>query len=210
MSDDDRGGAEPFDKSETMPIGVVVRASPGVTRWAPTAWRAAAVLPGAGAAIGAELRREETDRGAIVERHVATLPLELHRAETEGYRVALANEPPLVWVVMRPGEDPARDAPEPFLVTASPYEAQDYADSGEELVEALTAPDAVIAWMRDFCAQWHVDTPFVKRRRDKAKVRGDELGVGDRRIRQARDVYRAPGDLKAAAPGAETSDEGEA
>ena len=41
-----------------IPLGVVIRKSPGVTRWAKWSWAAVAVLPGAGPAQWTELRRE--------------------------------------------------------------------------------------------------------------------------------------------------------
>ena len=85
------------ERSISLPLGVVLRRQPGVTRWARWVWRAVAVLPGAGPADWRELRRE----GEAVEYHAATLTLELHRAETEAYRVALTNDPPCVYVVLR-------------------------------------------------------------------------------------------------------------
>ena len=62
----------------SVPLGVVVRKTPGVTRWAAWAWKAVAVLPGAGQAHWKELRRE----GEAVEYHAATLDLTLWAAET--------------------------------------------------------------------------------------------------------------------------------
>ena len=47
----------------SMPIGVVVKRQPGVTRWAKYAWKATSILPGAGDAHWRELRRE----GDVVE-----------------------------------------------------------------------------------------------------------------------------------------------
>ena len=41
-----------------MPLGVVLRRTPGATRWVRHAWRAVAVLPGAGPADGRVLRDE--------------------------------------------------------------------------------------------------------------------------------------------------------
>ena len=181
------------EKSITMPVGVVVRRMPGVTRWAKWAWRAVAVLPGAGPADWRELRRE----GEAVEFHAGTAPLTLWRTETEAYRVALANTPPIVFVVMRNSEtgDPERPL-NLVTVTASAYEAQDYTDSGEEIVEPVPMPAGLIAWVRDFCDRHHKEEPFVKRQR--RGLRGDraEDGKGDARIRQTADVYRVPGTAK--------------
>ena len=148
------------EKTASMPLGIVLRRQPGVTRWARWVWRAVAVLPGAAPADWRELRRE----GDAVEYHAATLTLHLHRADTEGYRVALGNDPPSVYVVLRESEDP--DNPAPLVVhsvTASPFDAQDYTDSGEEIVEPVAMPDALAAWVHRFVEQHHVDTPFVKR-----------------------------------------------
>lgn len=178
----------------SIEVGVVIRRMPGVTRWAKWSWRAVAVLPGAQPAHWRELRREEIDGREAVEFHAATCKVEVHRAETEAYRVALSDEPPSCWVILRRSEK-ADDPHEltVFGVTVSPYEAQDYADSGEEIVERVAMPPAMVAWLADFVALHHEDTPFVKRKRDVARVDQVEDGRGDARIRQASDVFRAPG-----------------
>lgn len=170
-----------------MPLGVVVRKTPGATRWAKWNWRAAGMLPGAGPADWQELRRE----GETVEYHAATLTLTLWAAETEAYRLNLSTRDPAIYLVLRAA---AQDGapPEAALVTASPYEAQDYADSGEEIVEKIPMTEGVAAWVRDFVEAHHDEEPFVKRRRDKTRVDLVEDGKGDARIRQASDVYRAP------------------
>ena len=171
-----------------MPLGVVVRRVPGVTRWVKHIWQAVAVLPGAGDADWKKLRRD----GDSIEYHAATVPLELFRTDTEAYLHGLSTKTPSIYVVMR--EDGAADE-RPLkveLVTASPYEAQDYADTGEELVEKVPMPDGLVAWIRDFVELHHEDEVFIKRRRNKSRVDLKEDGIGDARIRQTSDVYRAP------------------
>ena len=44
-------------KSISMPLGIVIRRVPGMTRWARHVWKAVAVLPGAGKADWKELDR---------------------------------------------------------------------------------------------------------------------------------------------------------
>jgi len=173
-------------KSISMPLGIVIRRVPGVTRWARHVWKAVAVLPGAGKADWKELRRDED----AVEYHAATLPLELFRTDTEAYLHGLSAKVPAIYVVMRSSEN--EHPLEVTLATASPYEAQDYADTGEELVEKVPMPDGLIAWIRDYVELHHEDEVFVKRRRDKTRVDLKEDGIGDARIRQTSDVYRAP------------------
>ena len=146
------------------------------------------MLPGAGPEDWREMRRD----GEWIEYHAATVSLDLHGAETEAYRNALSDGQPSVFVVLR--QEDARDDARPsvLLVTASPYEAQDYADSGEEVVEKVPMPPGLIAWVRDFVDQHHVEEKFIKRKRDRKRVDVIEDGIGDARIRQDADVYRAP------------------
>ena len=145
-----------------------------------------AVLPGAGPADWNEMRRE----GEAVEYHAATLPLTLWAAETESYLANLSDTIPSIYVVLR--EDAGEVPFDAVLVTTSTYEAQDYADSSEEIVEKVAMPDGLIAWVRDFVQEHYEHEEFVKRRRDRARVDLVEDGKGDVRIRQVSDVYRAP------------------
>ncbi len=176
------------DMYATMPLGVVVRRTPGVTRWAAWAWKAVSVLPGAGQARWRELRSD----GDATDYHAATPLLELHGAETEAYLHGISARVPSVYVVMRPTEGSEGPPLDVVLVTASPYEAQDYADSGEEIVEKVPMPEGLVAWVRDFVEAYHEDEVFKKRRRDKTTVGQAEDGVGDPRIAQLSDVYRSP------------------
>lgn len=170
----------------TMPVGIILRKTPGVTRWVAWNWTASAVLPGAGPAEWRVLRRE----GEAVEFHAATVTLELHGAETEAYLHGLSAEIPSLFVVLREADgDPPLEV---VLVTASPYEAQDYTDSGEEIVEKVPMPHGLIAWVRDFVEEYHEDEVFVKRRRDKKRVDLVEDGIGDPRIGKASDIYTSP------------------
>ncbi|MEM7544663.1 MAG: DUF3305 domain-containing protein [Pseudomonadota bacterium] len=185
------------ERSIAMPVGVVVRRSPGATRWAKYAWKAVAVLPGAGPANWQELRREDSAAGEVVEYHAGTLEMTLYRTDTEAYRVALSNEPPTVFVIMDQNEEPdAGGAMKLIGVTASPFEAQDFADTGEEIVEPVPMPAGLIAWVREFVDRHHVDEAFIKRKRRNWSDRAPEDGIGDARVRQAADVYRTPASRK--------------
>jgi len=175
--------------SISIPLGIVVRRTPGVTRWAKWVWKAVAVLPGAGPADWQELRRE----GDVREYHATTVDLELFRSDTEAYLTGISTQMPAIYVVMREATDPdAKHPVEVVLATVSPYDAQDYDDSGEEIVEKVAMPTGLIDWIKAFVDRHHEDEKFVKRRRDERRVDLVEDGVGDARIAQASDVYRAP------------------
>ena len=177
----------------SMPLGIVIRKSPGVTRWAKWVWKAVAVLPGAGPANWHELRREAD----VVEYHATTVTLELHRSEAEAYLSGISTRSPSIYVVLRESTDPdaAQDV-EVLLATASPYEAQDYADSSEEIVELVPMPEGLINWIKTFVNLHYEPEEFIKRKRKNARVDLVEDGVGDARITQLSDVYRAPGQHK--------------
>ena len=178
-------------KPESIPLGIVLRKSPARNNWVRWAWRVTALLPGAGGADWVELRRE----GDVTEWHAATLQLELWRTDTEAYLSELSSKVPSVYVVLREEKDPIEEVErmEPVLATASPYEAQDYLDGGDGIVDAAPMPAGLIALVREFCERHHVEQAFVKRVRDKKRVDLRQDGVGDPRIRQLADVYRAPG-----------------
>ncbi len=164
-------------RQESLPLGVVVERREIEHPWQDFAWRPVAVIPGASPRdpLGPWL---ELARGEDwVRFHAGTLPLELFRKETEGYRVNLSQEPPRVFVCLRGAEDPECDHEvTPFLVTVCPYEAQDYLDSGEEIVEAVAMPEGVVAFVQAYIDEHHVDEPFYKRKR-KGPRRPDESFV---------------------------------
>ena len=173
-----------------VPIGVVLRRTPGVTQWQKWNWTASGVLLGAGPGDWRELRRE----GEVVEFHADTLPMELHGADAEAYLHGLNAAVPCIYVVMRPGtEETPMDI---ILVTASPYEAQDYTDSGEEIVEKVTMPPLLRALVQDFVDTFYEEEEFVKRKRDKKRVDLVQDGIGDPRIGKAADIYASPAQLR--------------
>ncbi len=177
-----------YPNSRVIPVGVVVQRSPSVSRWAKYAWKATAVLPGSAKADWKELRTE----GSVTEFHAATLPLTLFVSDTEAYAHELQARVPSVYVIMRPNEKTGDRPWQVTSVTASPYEAQDYCDSAEELVEKIAMPDGLRAWVTDFVDAHYEEEVFVKRRRKNMNVDKSEDGIGDPRIRQISDVYRAP------------------
>ncbi len=109
--------------------------------------------------------------------HAATLPLELFRKETEAYLYNLGNREPAIYVVLREVEEDGAPHPiEVHLVTASPFEAQDYLDSGEDVVEPVAMPDDVRAWIERFVEEHHEEEKFFKRRPEKMDLDEHKFG----------------------------------
>ena len=169
---------------ERLPLGVVVERRELQSRWIRYGWRPTAVIPGAGPLDPAGTWTLLDSGEGWTKFHAGTLPLELFPKETEGYRLNLSQDPPRIFVVLRTLDDD--DLPHevlPFLVTACPYEAQDYLDSGDDIVEAVAMPEAVIAFVQAYIDRHHVDEPFEKRKRKRwAEQRG---GIGLRSSRNS-------------------------
>ena len=120
------------------------------------------------------------------------MPLELYVSDTEAYVHELQTRAPSVYIVLSP-DDGSPDTPwKVSLVTASPYEAQDYCDSAEVMVEKVPMPEGMQAWVADFVTRHHEEETFVKRKRKnwRADEAGD--GIGDPRISKDSDVYSSP------------------
>ncbi len=151
---------------ERIAVGIVLERRKSKHRWLDYAWKPVAAIAGA----PPRDPRGEWALAAAGEEwthfHAGTLTLELFRKETEGYRVNLSQEPPRLFVVLRDLEDPEVEHPlVPVFVTACPYEAQDYLDSANDLVEPVAMPPELIGFLQAFVDRHHVDQPFKKRKR---------------------------------------------
>lgn len=164
--------------SERLRVGVLLERRHIAHPWQEYAWHAAGVIPGAPDIAGPRLLHQGEGWARY---HMATLDIELFPRETEGYRFNLSQAQPVVYVLWRHENEDTEQQPEVFHVTVCPYEAQDYQDGGDVVVEAVTLPDLVAHWMRFYIARHHVDEPFEKRRRKGHEAAGeaieeDELG----------------------------------
>jgi hypothetical protein len=179
-------------KSVTMPVGIILRRARGATRWAKWIWSVTGLLPGAGAGNWLVLGTE----GDATDYHAATVSLTLYRTDTEAYLTSLNGVPPSVFVILRPIAGDAEGRPEVLTITASAYEAQDYADNGEDIVERVQMPDGLRAWIGQFTQVHHTEEAFIKRKRRDYMTGDTQDGIGDARVRQTADVFRAPRSLK--------------
>jgi hypothetical protein len=162
-------------QSERLAVGVVLERRHIAHIWQEYVWHPVAVLPSAPAVAEPRLLRQGEGWDWY---HMATLELELFPRETDGYRHNLLQTRPLVYVLWRhPQEDP-EGWPVPFHVTVCPYEAQDYLDGGDVVVEGVAMPETVAQWLQDFISRHPVDEPFEKRRRKagRAVAEGDDFG----------------------------------
>ena len=136
-----------MEKQKEIPVGVIVRKSPNKSPWLKWSWKPICLLPGS-VDKDWKLIREES---GIFDFHVGSQILELHRAEVESYKVSLAMEPASAFVIMERDELENEDKEYKLhKVTASAYEAQDYSDSDEYLVEPVPMPQTLQALIETF------------------------------------------------------------
>jgi hypothetical protein len=148
-----------------MPVGVVVERRDSASRWIDAVWKPVSVF--AGAPEITEWRELRSGKGWTWY-HAATVPLELHRTDSESYKYNLSTRSPSVFIVMEPaaGAIPWRVS----LATASAYEGESYLTSDEAIVEAVPMPDEIAAWVEAFAEHHFSPEPFKKRKRDKPPV----------------------------------------
>jgi Protein of unknown function (DUF3305) len=167
-----------------MLLGVVVERRKSRSPWQDWTWRPASVIVGA-PPLGAGWR--ELVRGQDwIQYHAANLPLELDRTDTEAYLLNLSQKPPRVYVVLRAAGAAAEQPWRPLLITASPVEAEGYLASGDEIVEGVTMPLPVVAWLQEFVKRHHVEEPFVKRKRRPGRAGATEAPGGPPRAGRSR------------------------
>ena len=168
---------------ETLRLGVLVFRRPPVTRWGTGELRPLAVLPGEPEILPHTLVRTED---GVETWYLGGGELELWSGDTGHHRDNLASGRPSVWVALR-GTDPA-DA-ELVGITADPYEGEGFASDPNLIVEAVTMPDSVQAFVQDFIARHHVEMPFEKRKRQAADP--DALVARAPRILQPDEKWQA-------------------
>ena len=151
-----------MEKEVSMPVGIIAERRRLDHPWADHSWRPVAVVPG----LKAPVERRVIESGDGWQRFLlGCLTVTLHRKETEAYIQNLTSTRPAVFIMLQQEEDDPEIEVRAVLATASPYDAQDYLDSGEDIVEAVPMPEEMVAWLEDFIAAHHVDEAFKKRKR---------------------------------------------
>lgn len=170
-----------------MRLGVVVERRQSDHPWQDHSWRPVAVLPDAAEVAAWRLVAEGPGWRHY---HAGTLALELFPRETEAYRINLTSAAPAVYVILRWRETGEGREVEPFHVTASAEEVQDYLDAGSDVIEAVPMPPAVRSWVEDYVARHHQPERFEKRERKGWK----EVAAGARPSRPLRAGGRPAGE----------------
>ena len=151
-------------------VGILVAKRQLKGPWAGHAWLPRAALAGTPAAAPWTRLAATGDEELY---YAGSFEVRLHRSDTAHYRDNLSAEQPSLWVALRPV---GGDEVEVATVTVDPYEGEALADGIGEIVEAVPMPPEIQEKVAAFFAAFHVERPFVKRKRD----RGDPEALGRR------------------------------
>ena len=147
----------------TIAVSVIVERSKSVTKWADFYWRPVGVLVGIpDTAPWTKL----TDDGERATFYAGSAVVELYRTETLYYRSNLESGEPMLWVALR-----ATQSEPPYTVaavTADPAEGESLTETATDQIEQVRMPEPVQEILAAFIAKHHVETPFFKRKRDRA------------------------------------------
>lgn len=146
-----------------IPVGVLVRRSRATSQWIDHLWQPVEVLVGEPEASPWTVVESDGDTTTF---YAGAADLEIYRAETGNYRDNLVSGRPSIWVALRSAE--AEMPYRLFAVTADPTEGEGYTQAGTDIVEAVPMPQAIEDVLAAFVAEHHVETPFFKRKRDRA------------------------------------------
>ena len=161
-------------KIQVLPVGIIVERRRIEHAWTDWSWRVVDIIIAPPPMKDWTVLRSGEDWTWF---HAATATLELHAKEAEAYVFNMKSAKPAIYVVLSDDEDVESEISlHVHLVTASPYEAQDYLDSGEDMVEAMEMPPEIVAWIDDFIAEHYVEEPFIKRKRDKHRIEEHKFG----------------------------------
>jgi len=148
--------------AEKRPLGVILERRAADNKWIDYTWKTVEVVDGGISEPG----WRDLDEGEDWKRFIVNgFDVTLYSGETEGYKINMSQPSPVVYVVLRPGEELEDHDVEPFALTVCPFEAMGYAESGDEQVDGVPMPPDVAAWVATFVDRYHVDQPFKKRKR---------------------------------------------
>lgn len=152
--------------TESVPLCVILARKKIQSKWSDYVWEPVGVVLNAPKGVNGKVREEGDDWTHFF---MECDPLELHRKDAPAYEESLRQENGgSLWVVL--GEEDDIDEPLPYyvqLVTASAYEAQDYLDSGELIVEVVEMPELLREFVSDYVSRCPEEEKFIKRKQKK-------------------------------------------
>ena len=154
-----------------IPVGVLAEKRRPSSQWAQDYWIPTAVIEG-------HLNHHEGDllyeADGVKRYFLGYSEIYCHASETEAYIHNFESTVPAIYVILRKDDENLHPL-DWFVhcVTVSPYLAQDFSDSDEDIVERVSMPLDIAKQLMAFIDEHHVEEVFKKRkRRDYKEERG--------------------------------------
>ncbi len=185
MNDVQQQSAETARRIESVPLCVILSKEKIDSPWTDYQWKPVAVVLDAPKSVHGKIHQQGDGWAHYF---LQCDPLELHRKDAPAYRENL-QEPGAasLWVVLQE-EDEGELPYSVQLVTASPYEAQDYLDSGELIVEAVEMPNLLRVFIQNYVDNCPGEEAFIKRKQKKKFV--DEHTFGQQSLHEIRNFEK--------------------
>ena len=135
---------------------------------------------------------EESKKSKLINYFFAEASIDLHRAEAEAYAENLQSSDPAIYIVLREGfcDDEIEESFEDddidvhlAEVSLSPYNIQDYEDSGEDIIKKVPLEGPISDLLEKFVEQHFKPEEFIKRKRDRARIDENISRGGDQRLK---------------------------
>ena len=152
----------------------MVERSKGAGPWTDFLWRPVGVLSGVPETPAWTKLSDDGERATF---YAGAADVELYRSEAELPRELERDAAALGCAA----PDRCRSALTLAGVTADPAEGEAWAGVGNDIVDSVAMPDAILQAVADFVAQHHVEHTFGKRERDRAnpEALARRVPVGD-------------------------------
>lgn len=158
----------------TLLVGVLAEKRKAQSRWVEDYWIPVGVMPQTSGLSEGDV---VVEGDGFTRYFMGVYDITCHAVETEAYVHNFNARVPAIYIALRRTEDGAHPLPwHVHAVTASPYEAQDFEDSAEDIVERVAMPEDIERAIKDFVEHYHTEEEFKKRRRDKPRVEDHKFG----------------------------------
>lgn len=155
-------------------VGVIAEKRKSISQWAEDYWIPTAIIDSHVNQRPGELMRKTENAESYF---MGFCEIYCHAKETEAYVHNFESRVPAIFVVLRLDEDDEHPLPwYVHAVTVSPYEAQDYSDSPEDIVERVQMPLSIASAVMKFTDLHYVEEPFKKRKRTDFKEEQRQFG----------------------------------
>jgi len=166
MTQSNPSASQQVKQVEYVPLCVILARKEIQSKWSEYVWEPVGVVLDPPTGINGKIR-EMGDGWTHF--FMECEPLELHRKDAPAYRESLQQDSKgSLWIVLGENDDVEEVLPYYVqLVTASAYEAQDYLDSGELIVEVVDMPENLRNFIRDYVDKCPEEEKFIKRKQKK-------------------------------------------